>query len=117
MRAFVFGKKVREFVAEDGGAAGFQNNDRRCGFDFGEKLVHDLEEQTLGTVKHANIIEWTPAAEVSARDGDVEARGFEDFGGSLGGRGKEMVVESVGPEQNAAVELRSTGRPRAAVPT
>ena len=42
LRTFVLGEKVREFVAKDGGATGFEDNDGRCGFDFGEKLVHDL---------------------------------------------------------------------------
>src|ERR1019366_5799865 len=117
LRAFVFGEKVREFVAEDGGAAGFEDDDGRCGFDFGEKLVHDLEEQALGSVEHANVVERAAAAEVGAGDGDGEAGGFQDFDGGFGGRGEEVVVESVGPEEDGAVELRSTGRPRAAVPT
>jgi len=42
--ALVFGEKVREFVAEDGGTARFEDDDGRGGFDFGEQLVHDLEE-------------------------------------------------------------------------
>src|SRR5208282_3648884 len=100
LRAFVFGEKVREFVAEDGGAARFEDDDGRSGFDFREKLVHDLEEQVLGAVEHADVVERAAAAEVGARDGDVEAGGLEDFGGSFGGRGEEVVVERVGPEED-----------------
>src|SRR6266404_2335739 len=37
---------------------------------------------------------------MSARNGDVEARGFEDFNRSFGGRWEEVVVKSVGPEED-----------------
>jgi len=102
LRAFVFGEKVSEFVAENGGAAGFEDDDRRCGFDFREKLVHDLEEQALGAVEHADVVERAPAAEVSAGNGDGEAGGFEDFDGGAGGRREEVIVESVGPEEDGS---------------
>jgi hypothetical protein len=54
---------------------------------------------------------------VGAWDGHVEAGGFEDFDGSFGGGGEEVIVKRVGPEEDGVVELRSTGRPGAAVPT
>ena len=34
------------------------------------------------------------------RDEDAEAGGLEDLDGSARGRGEEVVVESVGPEEN-----------------
>ena len=79
------------------------------GFDFREKLVHDLEQQGLGAVEHADVVEGASAAEVGARDGDVEAGGFEDFGGGFGGRGQEVIVEGVGPEEDRL--LMPVGRP------
>ena len=100
--AFVLREKVGEFVAEDGGAARFEDDDGRCGFDFGEKLVHDLEEQALGAVECADVVERPSAAKMRARDEDVEARGFEHFGGSFRGRGQEVVIESVGPEEDGS---------------
>jgi len=56
---------------------------------------------------------------VCARDGNVEAGGFEHFDGSFGGCGEEVVVESVGPEKDGIIfaSLRSAGRTNASVPT
>jgi hypothetical protein len=56
---------------------------------------------------------------MGAGDGYGESGGFEDFGGGFGGCGEEVVVEGVGPEEDGLffAELRSAGRPRAAVPT
>ena len=128
--AFVFGEKVGEFVAKDAGAAWFQDDDGGGGFDFGEELVHDLEEQALGAIEHSYVVERAAAAEVGAGDGYVESGGFEDLHGGFGGGREKVVVEGVGPEENgifsearvrrsaeSAVELRSTGRPGAVVPT
>jgi len=100
--AFVLREKVRQFVSEDGSATGFEDDDGRGGFDFGEKLVHDPEQQALGAIKHANVVKRAAAAEVGTRDADVETRGFEDFNGGFGGRGEEIVVERVGPEEDGS---------------
>ena len=54
--AFIFREKVGEFVAKDGRAARFEDNDWGGGFDFGEKFVHDLEEQAFGAIKHADVV-------------------------------------------------------------
>ena len=83
----------------------------RRGLDFREKFVHDLEEQALGAIEHADVVERTPAAQVSARNADVEAGGLEHFDGSFGGRGEEVVVECVGPEEDGVIlaSLRSDG--------
>src|SRR5205807_3984237 len=72
LRAFVLGEKISEFVAEDGGATGLEDDDGRGGFDFREKLIHDLEEQALGAVKHADVVERGPAAKMSGRYSDGE---------------------------------------------
>ena len=110
--ALIVREQVDEFVAEDGGAAGFEDNDGRAGFDLGEKLVHDFEKQAPGAVEEADVVERASAAEMGAGNGDGEAGGFEDFDGGAGGRGKEVVVESVGPEEDGASASRWCGRAR-----
>ena len=81
LRAFVLGEKVSKFVAEDGGAARLEHNDRRGGFNLWQKLVHDPEEQAFGAVEQADVVEWASAAKVGAWNGDGEASGFEDLDG------------------------------------
>src|SRR5208282_532133 len=44
MCALVLGEEIGQFVAENGGAAWFEDDDGRFGFDFGEQRVHGLEE-------------------------------------------------------------------------
>src|SRR6266404_2379794 len=43
---------------------------------------------------------------MSARNSDAEARGFEDFNRSFGGRWEEVVVKSVGPEEDGVTAPR-----------
>src|SRR5260370_28507061 len=117
MRAFVFGEKVGEFVEEDGGAARFKNDDGGRGFDFREKLVHDLEEQRLGAVEQAGVVERAAAAQVGARNENIEPGGFEHFGGSFGGCGEEGVIESVGPEKHGTSRASPRRTAEASVPT
>jgi hypothetical protein len=100
LSAVVVWKEIDEFVAEDGDAAGFETYDGDSGFDLGLERVEDFEEQTLGAVEHAEVVEGASAAEVGARDENAEASGFEDFDGGAGGGGEEIVVEGVGPEEN-----------------
>jgi hypothetical protein len=97
LRAFVLGEKVLQFVAKDGGTTGFEDDDRRRRFDYGEQLVHNLEEQSFGAVEHANVVERSSTAEASPRNGDVETGCFEDFDGGFGGRGEKVVIKRVGP--------------------
>ena len=94
------GEQIEEFVAEDGDAAGFEADDGNAGFDFGGEFVEDLKQKRLGAVEHAVVVERASAAEIGLRDDDPEAGGFEDFDGGLGGGGQEIVIESVGPEQD-----------------
>src|SRR6478672_2467551 len=96
----VMWEEVREFVAEDGDAAGFKSDDGNAGFDLGLELVEDFEQQTFCAVEHAEVVKRASAAEVGLRDEDTESGGFEDFNGSAGRGGEEVVVKSVGPEEN-----------------
>jgi hypothetical protein len=94
------GEEVEKFVAEDGDTAGFKADDGDAGIDLGGKFVEDLEQERLGAVEHAVVVERASAAEVGAGDDDAEAGGLKDFDGGLGGGGVEVVVESVGPEED-----------------
>jgi hypothetical protein len=98
--ALVVREEVEEFVAEDGDAAGFESDDGDAGFDLGLELVEDVQEQAFGAVEHAEVVERASAAEVGAGYRDAEAGGFEDFDGGAGRCGVEVVVESVGPEED-----------------
>src|ERR1039458_7518990 len=100
MRAFVVGKEVDEFVAEDSDATGFEADDGNAGFDFGREFVEDLEQKSLGAVEYAVVVERASAAEVGFGYDDSEACGFEDFDGGFGDAGLEIVCERVGPEEN-----------------
>ena len=94
------GKQVDEFVTEDGDAAGLEADDGDSGFDFGREFVEDLKQERLGAVEHAVVVERASAAEIGLGDDDSEACGFQDFDGGFGGGGMEIVVESVGPEED-----------------
>jgi hypothetical protein len=100
LRAFVVGKEVEEFVTKDRDAAGLEADDGNAGFDFGGEFVQDLKQKRAGTVEHAEVVKRAPAAEIGSWDDDPEAGGFEDIDGGLRGRGLEIVIESVGPEEN-----------------
>ena len=100
--AVVVGEEIEEFVAEDGDAAGFESDDGDAGFDFGLELIEDFEQQGLGAVEHAEVVEGAAAAEIGLRDDDAISGGFEDFDGGLGGGGEEIVVEGVGPEEDGS---------------
>ena len=96
----VVGEEIEQFVAEDGDAAGLESDDGDSGFDLGGKFVEDVEQQGLGTVEHAEVVEGAAAAEIGLREDDAVSGGFEDFDGGFGGFGVEVVIESVGPEEN-----------------
>jgi hypothetical protein len=98
--AAVVGEEVEEFVAEDGDAAGLESDDGDSGFDFGSEFVEDVEEQRLGAVEHAEVVERASAAEVGLGEEDAVSGGFEDFDGGAGGGRVEVVVEGVGPEED-----------------
>ena len=100
LSALVVGKEVDEFVPKDGDATGFEANKGDAGFDLGRKFVEDLQQERLGAVEHAVVVEGASAAEAGAGNDDAEACGFEDFNRGFGGVGVEIIVEGVGPEEN-----------------
>jgi hypothetical protein len=79
--AGIVGEEVGEFVAEDGGTGGFENNDGCAIGELGGKSVEDLEEVFFCGVEHAEVVEGTAAAEVVVGEYDAEAGGGEDLMG------------------------------------
>ena len=66
----------------------------------GESSSRIWSRERLGAVEHAVVVERASATEVGFGHDDSEACGFEDFDGGFSGAGLEIVVESVGPEEN-----------------
>src|SRR5215472_6358504 len=99
--ALVAREEIDEFVAEDRDTGRLKSDHGDARFDLGLELVEDFEQQALCAIEHTEVVEWASAAEVGARDEDVESGGFEDFDCGAGRRGEEVVVEGVGPEKNA----------------
>jgi hypothetical protein len=56
----------------------------------------------LRAVEHAKIVERATAAKICARKNYVISSGFENIDRGFGGRGQEIVVEGVGPQENGA---------------
>ena len=96
----VTGEEVGEFVPEDGDAGGLESDDGDSGFDLGFEMVENLEELRLGAIEHAEVVERASAAELDSGDADAESGGLQDFDGGPCGRGQEVVVEGVRPEQD-----------------
>jgi hypothetical protein len=98
--AGIVGEEVGELVAEDGGAAWFEDDDGGASGELGGEGVEDLKEIFFCGVEHAEVVEGTAAAEMLRGERDAEAGGGEDLMGGAQGRGVEVVVEGVGPEED-----------------
>jgi hypothetical protein len=98
--AGIVGEEVGEFVAEDGGAGGFENDDGCAGLKLWSEGVESFEEIVLCGIEHAEVVEGTTAAEMLRWERDAEACGGEDLMGSAHGGGVEVVIERVGPEED-----------------
>jgi hypothetical protein len=105
--ALVVREEVEEFVAEDGDAAGLESDDRDSGFDLGGDRVENVEEQGLGAIEHAEVVERASATERGSGDEDAVSGSLEDFDGGAGGGRAEVVVEGVGPEEDRGGRSRA----------
>jgi hypothetical protein len=63
--AGVVGEEVGELVPEDGGAAGFEDDDGGAVDELRGEGVEDFEEIFFGGVEHAEVVEGAAAAEVA----------------------------------------------------
>lgn len=97
------GEEVGEFIAEDGGATGFEDDHGKSGLDVGAHDVHELVEPAFGGGDEAVVVEGASAAEVLHGDDDAEAGVFEDIDGGHEGFGHEVVVEGVGEEEDGGL--------------
>ena len=96
--AGMVGEEILEFVAEDRGAAGFEDDDGVSSVDLRPESLEDSLYILLRLVEHSEVVEGASAAEVALRDFDGAAGVGEDFERSLTGLGMIVVVEGVGPE-------------------
>ena len=105
LRVFVRGKEIVKLVAEDGDAAWLESDDRHALIQLRPQLGHHFTKQRLGLPQEAPVVERTSAAEWLAWNRDLITRRFEDIDGRYRGFGMEVIVERVGPEENAAIRL------------
>ena len=100
------GHQIVELVLEHGGAARLEDHDRK---PFGQVRAHavqDAIEVAARVVEHAEVVERPPAAEPVRRDDDLVAGGLEHVDGRHQGVGEEVIVEGVGPEDDALAACR-----------
>ena len=94
-------EQVHQLIAEGGDAARFEANDGNPGTDPGAKGTQCLAPEMFGGVEHAEVVERTPAAQWPGRDLDRVPGVFEHVDGGIEHRGAQVVVEGVGPQQDA----------------
>jgi hypothetical protein len=100
LSAGIVREKVDEFITEDGDAAGFEADDGDAGFNLRLQLVEYFEQQSLGAVEHAEVVERASTAEIGAGDQDAEAGRFQDLDGRTGGLRQKIIVERISPEED-----------------
>src|ERR1700728_339576 len=93
-------KKVQQFIAKNGNAAGLKSNDRDSRFDFRRERVENLEQQRLCSVEHAKVVERAAATQIRLRKNHLVSSGLQNFDPGFGGCRQKIVVEGVGPEKN-----------------
>ena len=96
--AVVAGKKVEEFVAEDAGATGFEEDDGQAGVNLRGELGENAAEVGAGGVEEAEVVEGAAAADVLTGDLDGVSDGVEDGCGGGEGWRVVVVVPGIGPE-------------------
>ena len=73
LRARIVGEEVGELVAEDGGAAWFEDDDGCASCELRGEGVEGFEEIFFGGVEHAEVVERAAAAEMLCGERDAEA--------------------------------------------
>ncbi len=98
--ARISGEEVSQFIAEDRGAAGFQNDDRQSGVDLRSQALKNVREILPGFIEHAEVIQRASAAEVFLGDSYFESSVSEHFQGGPADLGPVVVVEGVRPQDH-----------------
>jgi hypothetical protein len=70
--ARVVGEEVDQFVAEDAGAAGLEEDEGNGGIDLRGELVENFQQILPGLFQKSEVVEWAAAADVVAWDFDGE---------------------------------------------
>src|SRR5438309_10514951 len=96
----VLGKKIKKLVPKYRRATWLEHHDWHPGFDLGSKRIQSPQQQFLGPVQHAKVIQWPPATQGCARYCHVKSRRFENVNRRLGGVRMEIVVEGIRPEHD-----------------
>src|SRR5437016_2926192 len=96
----VLGKKIKKLVPKYRRATWLEHHDWHPGFDLGSKRIQSPQQQFLGPVQHAKVIQWPPATQGCARCCHVKSRRFENVNRRLGGVRMEIVVEGIRPEHD-----------------
>src|ERR1700676_5033815 len=96
--AWILREQIAQFIAKDGSAALFQDDDRDAGVNLHAQGAHDSLQIFLGPVEHAEIVQWPPAAEMNLRDGDLETRALKHFQRSTACVRMKVIVKRVGPQ-------------------
>src|SRR5580700_3725840 len=117
LRTFVARKEVEEFIAKDGDTARLQADHWNARLDLRREFVENPEQEGLGTIEHAVIVERAPTAQVRPWHHHPEASRFENLDRRLGGARLKIIVERVRPEEyGRSLRIMRCGIPRGIAP-
>src|SRR5439155_17937448 len=100
---FVRGKKIVQLVAKDRNAARLETDDGQTLVQRRLEFLHRAAQKRLCRPEKAPVIEWPSAAERLSRNGDLIAGGLEHVHRSHRRLRMKVVVEGVGPQDDAAI--------------
>ncbi len=107
----IVGEKFAEVVAEHGGAAGLESDDRDAVADVGGERIEGAAELLLRGGELAGGDPGQAAAQRLLGDGDFEAGVLEDVDGCDADVGVEVIGEGVGPERHRLAAAAGGLRP------
>src|SRR5881628_1055834 len=113
--ACVGGEEPAKLVAEHGGAARFEHDNRTARVDRRTKRLQHTLQIHLGVVQETEVVQGSPAAEVLIGNGRAETCVPQDSERGLARLRVKVVVERVDPEDDVASTRRNAG-PRSPSP-
>src|SRR5438132_10422931 len=105
----IVGEQILQLVAEDRDAARLEADDRNAFIDFAIQGADDVAQPPLRRVEHAVVVERPSAAQRRARNLHREAAALQNPDRRHCGLWMEMVVEGVGPQDDALTTARTRG--------
>src|SRR5215469_8577442 len=94
------GKEIQQFITEDGGATGLEHHDWGSCSNLLFQSCQGGFEQMLRTIEHAEIVEWSPAADLRLRQAHLVSGCFQNLNRSDSGFRMEIVVERIWPKDH-----------------